>query len=103
MAVQQSLPGPSLSNEGTGLIHFQELVLLCSLVAPNGIRVGRGDFRRGGLSEWSIWEHEAHAALCDLSEFLPLLRSTQQQIGPTAPTPRADRGGRVSLPHTRIF
>lgn len=63
----------------TGSIGFQELIPLCSVVAPNGIRVGRDDCRRGGPSEWRVWEPAAHAALCGLREFLPFLPPAQQQ------------------------
>lgn len=81
------------------MVRFPGLVPLCSPVAPNGVRVGRDDRRRGGLGEGSIWEPAAHAALCaGLRAVLPLLPSAPQHVRPTAPPPSADRGGRCPFP-----
>lgn len=85
------------------MVRVQERVPPRSLPAPSGVRVGREDCRRGGLSECGIGEPAARAAVCGWREALPLLPPARQHIGPTAPTPSADRGGRASLPRARTL
>lgn len=70
--------------KGSWSVHFQELVPLRRVGAPDGIRVGRGDCRRGGLRECSIWDPAARAGLWGLRGVWPLLPAAQ----PARPTHR---------------